>query len=272
MEDSDGTRDKIIGGDFGFQKTIVTAFGGMGSILTMICNSMAAVSSNTLTSKTHNDLTYEFFKDFSTIVVVDEFGNTGGPTFKENYFGFGVSLVTNPGVFGRIAQNLRLEHGVDEYKANDASLEDRILISKRICSLGIKTFACYVQKGPDMPEGMNHPKRYARIDGMLGCVLDEVLPKTGNIFVIVDWNNQYKGIRKVEFICESRSNTNRTVRGSMYNSKGSGACQDLLQVNDYVANAARIRLEDGLAMRSHIIGTHFRQIRRGTIFKEEDMK
>lgn len=272
MEECIGTRDKTIDGDFGFQKIIISVFGGMGPILTMICNSMAVVSSNILTSKAHNDSTYEFFKDFSTIVVVDEFGNTGGPVFKENYFGFGVSLVTNPGVFGRIAQSLRSEYGVDEYKANDASLEDRILISKRIGSLGIKTFACYVQKGPDMPEGMKLPKRYARIDGMLGCVLDEVLPKTGNIFVIVDWNNQYKGIRKVESICESRSNTNRTVQGSMYNSRGSGPCQDLLQVNDYVANAARIRLEDGLTMRSHIIGTHFRQFRSDTIFKEEDMK
>ncbi len=45
----------------------------------------------------------------------------------------------------------------------------------------------------------------------------------------------------------------------------------MLQANDYVASAARIRLEDGLSMRSEIIGTSFKQFGRNSEFRNDDM-
>ncbi len=218
-----------------------------------------------------NRYTYAEFVGYTHVVVVDEFGNTGKPCDKEHYFGFGITIVDDPVRFGKISIELRREHHTDEYKANDATVEEKIDVSKKIRGSGVRTFACYVHKGPNMPEGMMSPKKFARICGMLGCTLDEVLPKTGQIYVIVDWNNQYKSVKKVESICESRSDSLRKVSGSLHDSAGDSAYADMLQANDYVASAARIRLEGGLSMRSEIIGTSFKQFGRNIEFRNDDI-
>lgn len=207
----------------------------------------------------------------SKIIVIDEFGNTGNSMEKERRFGFGVSVVNNPESFIRISQKLREKHNTEEYKANKATIPERVDISKKIHKTGTDCYSCYINKDADMPQGFRSDKKYSRIDGMLGYTLDKTLPKKGNIFVMIDYNNQYKGRTKVESICKSRSNDNRTVRGTYFNSVGDGKFSDLIQTHDYVSNAARSNLELNEPARSTILKMKFIRATKDDEFDKNDV-
>ena len=207
-----------------------------------------------------------------TIVVVDEFGNTGPSHPQETKFGFGVSIVGDASKFKRISMDLRDFYHVSEYKASKAQMVERIEVANKIRDSGTTTKACYINKNGDHPVGMDSRDDYKRIQGMLGFTLDHVLPHKGNFFVIVDYHSQYRSSKVVEDICKRRTNASRNVMGVMKNSVGDGSASDYIQTNDFVSNAARSDIELGLDERSHILGITKIRAKGNDVFDEEDMK
>lgn len=186
-----------------------------------------------------------------TYVIIDEFGNTGDRRPHETKFGYGVSVTKHPRIFGSIAVFNRIIHNRgDELKANDTKLKNRLRVSKAISKTDVKTYAVYVDKDADLPNGWEKSKR-SRMIGVLDATLDETLPKEGTIKVVVDNNNMYPKKRLPELI-RSKSNEKRSVSGDQYDSRR-GKYHNILQTNDYVANAARSDVELGFTERSRIL-------------------
>lgn len=192
------------------------------------------------------------------IVVVDEFGNAGECKPHETKFGYGVSEVKSPYAYGRISRIHRKIHRTDEKKASKTSVPERTVVSAAIRLSGTKTTCVYVDKKEPLPEGMRGRKTAYKTRFMLDRTLDKTLPETGTTWVVVDNNNQY-GKDKVREICGHYTNKKRTVCGEEYSSKGSNRTANLLQTNDFVANAARSKLEFGKGCRARIMRTVFKK-------------
>lgn len=194
------------------------------------------------------------------ILVVDEFGNTGPSHYRETKFGYGVSDVNNVDDYVAIARKNRKIHNNDEQKAGSSQLDDRERVSKDIRKTGSKTTCVYIDKKKPMPDYMASGKKSNRIYGVLNETLEEVLPEEGLVWVVVDNNTQYGNDTKLKNFCRSYSNKKRTVYGNQYSSKGTSLPSDLLQTNDYVANAARSRTELNERERSRILKMRFVRI------------
>lgn len=210
------------------------------------------------------------------IIVVDEFGNTGPSHRGETKFGFGVSEVRHPRAYVAISHLQRKLHRTDEWKAHDASIAERTATAVMIRATGTKTSCVYVDKDGDIPKGMRERDTKRRVKGMLGYTLDDTLPKSGAVWVVVDKSNSYGNDRTVEKICKDRSNRIRHVCGGQYNSSDNSdkhkIPSSLIQTNDYVTNAARSKTESGMGFRSKVLKTRFRKADSKTMFKERDME
>lgn len=194
------------------------------------------------------------------IIVVDEFGNTGPSHYRETKFGYGVSDVNDVKRYTKISRESRKAHRNDEQKANHTSLREKLLISLKIRYTKTKTSCVYVDKNTDVPDYMASRRKSNRIYGVLNDTLEETLPKYGAVWVVVDNNTQYINDNKLKKVCKSYSDKRRTVYGNQYSSKGTSLPSDLLQTNDFVANAARSNVELGQPLRSRILKMRFVQL------------
>lgn len=197
------------------------------------------------------------FPGFDTVMIVDEFGNLGiEPKPHESKFGYAVSITKHPGRFGRVtAGNRTVCSGSDEIKASRDP--DKLNITLDIAKTRVRSFAFYVDK-KDPPSWWS---KEDRICIALGQVLDRTLPRTkGNVFVVVDGHSSYRRRCRVKPLVESKSKPGKTVKGDEFDSRQS-ECSDLLQTHDYVANAARSRIELHHPLRSIILRTRVRRFR-----------
>lgn len=197
------------------------------------------------------------------ILVVDEFGNTGPSHRSETKFGYGVSDVKDLDGYRRIARDNRNEHHNDEQKANKTSMRERILTSMKIRETGTKTSCVYIDKDAPTPAYMRYGRK-KRIYGVLNDTLDETLPEKGVVWVVIDNNTQYGSDNMIKTICRAHSNKRLTVYGNQYSSRGTSLPSDLLQTNDFVANAARTKAEVGYPLMSRILRMRFVRIGDGT--------
>lgn len=194
------------------------------------------------------------------ILVIDEFGNTGKSCYKETKFGYGVSDVDDVDNYMKIAQDNRIKYGNSEQKAKHSTMDERKLISMKIRDTKTKTSCVYIDKNKPMPEYMMSGKKPNRIYGVLNDTLEKTLPKHGVVWVVIDNNTQYVNDSRLKKECKSHSNKKRTVYGNQYSSEGRSITSNLLQTNDYVANAARSRTELNERERSRILKMRFMRI------------
>lgn len=194
------------------------------------------------------------------IIVIDEFGNTGPSRYRETKFGYGVSDVNDVKSYVKISRESRKAHKNDEQKAKSSSLWERFEIALKIRDTKTKTSCVYVDKNTDTPDYMASHRRSNRIYGVLNDTLEETLPRYGVVWVVIDNNTQYINDSKLKKVCKSYSDKRRTVYGNQYSSKGTSLPSDLLQTNDFVANAARSNVELGQPLRSRILKMRFVQL------------
>lgn len=191
------------------------------------------------------------------ILVIDEFGNTGPSHRRETKFGYGVSDVNDVKRYTRISRESRKAHGNDEQKAKSSSLWERFEIALKIRDTKTKTSCVYVDKNTSMPDYMKSELKPRRIYGVLNDTLEETLPRYGVVWVVIDNNTQYVNKTKLKKACSSHSNKKRTVYGNQYSSEGTSLPSDLLQTNDFVANAARTEVELKQPLMSRILKMRF---------------
>lgn len=204
------------------------------------------------------------FAGFDTVLVVDEFGNPGPSQKSERKFGYALSVTSSPDVFGMITDDNRWDSPIDdrwgspvEKKARDDK-DSRMKIVRRISSKGVQTYAYYVDKD-DPPTGWEGKDRRHRMLDVLDYSIDRTLDETrGDVYVVVDQHNAYKGFLKP--MIRSKSTGMRMVDGDKFDSNA-GPCSDLLQTHDYVANAVRADVELGDDSRTRVLGTKIRRIR-----------
>lgn len=199
----------------------------------------------------------ERFRDYQTVVIIDEFGNSAElPVDHETVFGYALSVTEHPDAVGSLTAWNRIVYG-GEHKATDDPIEAREEMAKKIAKLRVKTYAFYVDKYQP-PKGWSGPARSKVVLRVLDYSLDQVLPKTrGNVFVIVDHHTAYKG--KLKVLIESKSDDNRIVSGDQFNSS-EGPYSDLLQTHDYVSNSARSATELHEPTRAEILKMKVKRI------------
>ena len=202
------------------------------------------------------------FAGFDTVMVIDEFGNTGVESKRsERKFGYAVSLTDRPDDFGRVTEMNRILHS-GEWKSTDDSIEERVRKTRGIARLGVQTFAYYVDKNHP-PKGWNGEDRGKVMRSILDYSITSSLPETkGNVLVVVDHHNAYKG--KIKPLIESKSTPWKNVEGDHFRSDR-GTYADLLQTQDYVANAARGKLEIGDSKRTKILKMRIHKIQGGDL-------
>lgn len=198
----------------------------------------------------------------TTVIIIDEFGDLGAPRKKHRYFGYAVSKTKNPIKFAGITIGNRKKHTNREFKAHDDDAEGRKKILTDVRKERVVTNAYYVDKTRP-PRGWK--KGDNQSDNMLLLitkVLDDSVPPTGNVKVIVDNHNAYR--KEVTKHINKMSTDKRTVTGDEYNSK-SGPYSDLLQTHDYVAYAAGNYLEYDDPSLSDILNMKFRKYQGGDL-------
>ena len=94
------------------------------------------------------------------------------------------------------------------------------------------------------------------------CITSSLPETKGNVFVVVDHHNAYKG--KIKPLIESKSTPWKVVEGDHFHSD-KGTFADLLQTQDYVANAARGKLEIGDSKRTEILKMRIHKIQGGNL-------
>lgn len=205
------------------------------------------------------------FRGYDTVMVVDEFGNVGkDPKRSETKFGFSVSVTERPEDFGRVTEMNRILHKT-EWKASDDTQDERVRKTRGIARIGTKTFAYYVDKNHPPAEWLDDDRRKV-MRGMLNYTIDSTLPEThGDVLIVVDHHTTYKG--RVRPMIESKSTPWRIVEGDEYKSH-QGPYSDLLQTHDYVANAARSKIEIGESTRADILRMRVHKIRGGEFHVE----
>ena len=197
------------------------------------------------------------FPGFDTVMIVDEFGNLGvEPKPHESKFGYVVSITKHPGRFGRVTDCNR-SAGSESNEIKASGDPNKLSVTLHIAKTPVRSFAFYVDKN-DPPSWWS---RNDRVCTALSQALDRTLPRTkGNVFVVVDGHTSYKRRCKVKPLVESKSKPGKTVKGDEFDSRQS-ECSDLLQTHDYVANAARSRIELHHPLRSIILKTRVRRFR-----------
>ncbi len=95
---------------------------------------------------------------------------------------------------------------------------------------------------------------------MLNDTLDEVLPENGAVWILIDNHSQYGSNKQVKELCRKFSDSNRIVYGSMYKSEGKTLPSNFLQMNDYVANAARSKVERKDGTIAKILRMRFKRV------------
>ena len=225
----------------------------------------------------------EFIKEWNEasprdrhIIVVDEFGNTGKKHLKETKFGYGVSEVRHPNAYLGISKTMRKLHATDkreadEWKAEESPQPERVLAAAAIRLTGTRTAAVYVDKD-HLPADATQRNKGRVMRGMFGRTIDETIPDSGIVWIVVDDNDQYGNRKAVEKICRERSTRSRIVEGSVYDSEGSSSPSGLIQTNDFSTNAARSKLELGKQLRSRILATRFKRLGEADGFKPSDME
>lgn len=201
------------------------------------------------------------FAGFDTVMVVDEFGNIGkDPKRSETTFGYAVSVTEQPDLFGAITDDNRWRSSKEKKARNDA--DNRNKITSRIAGKGVRTYAYYVDKN-DPPKEWSEDDRRDLMLRILSYSVDETLPETrGNVYVVVDHHNSYKG--SVRPMIQKKSRPWKVVDGDKYDSY-EGECADILQTHDYVASAARANVELGDAHRSKKLRMKIHKIRNGDL-------
>ncbi len=190
------------------------------------------------------------FAKYKTMMIIDEFGNTGPSHPHERKFGYAVSVTDKPDRFGRITDENRNRYSKEIKARDDRDNQDKI--TREISKQGVKTYAYYVDK-KNPPEGWDNKDRSKVMIGMLDYSINHTLPNTkGNVMVVVDNHNAYKG--SVRPLVESKSRVGRNVYGDEYDSH-TGMYSEQLQTHDYVTNAARGCVELGDPSRTKILGT-----------------
>ena len=186
---------------------------------------------------------------YSTMVVADEFGNSGElPSPHEEYFGYGMVLVEDPSAFGDITER----HRSAEVKARDLDMDDLIDVSCRMASEGIPSFGYIVEKSSP-PKGWSEAKRRDRMSDVLDYALDDILLRTeGNVYVVVDRHTSYGD--KLTGRIVAHSGSGRFVDGDQYDSHR-GQFPRELQTVDHVSHAIRGRYQLGDPTRTDIMGT-----------------
>lgn len=212
-----------------------------------------------------------------TYIVIDDFGNVSPYSRKEPTFGYAYSVTDDPKEMARLAVDNRRRAGKKvEAKANEDGLWNRVRMSLAIRSLGIRTGAAYVDKrcpphGWDVEKNDHESKKQYRVRkgrvrrGILEYVIDEALNGTGScgVMIIVD---EHDAVHNVGELCRSKSTDDRKVDGGSFSSSNS-RYRDLLQTQDYVANAAGSATK-GYPLRARSMRMRVHRIRRHERIKE----
>ena len=202
------------------------------------------------------------FARYGTVMVLDEFGNVGLlPSRSEKYFGYGVSVTKNPEAFAAVTADNRFHHE-GEWKARDDTVEKRARISRCIASTETDTYGYFIDKR-NPPEEWYADDRAELMTRIMEYSVRSTLPETkGDVLVVVDGHKAY-GDRAKQVIERTDSPWKR-VTGDQFSS-ADGEYSDLLQTQDYVANAVRSHLEVGDPTRTTILKTRMHQIENGEI-------
>ena len=156
---------------------------------------------------------------FDKIIIVDELGDMGVNyvSQKYRYFGYNVTVVSDIEIFGNATDPARPLG--KEVKAKDDPKIDET--TDYMVGKFEKSRTYYIDKAFP-PEGWrDFPHERARVAiGFLGGTLNDMLPKKGNILVIVDSHNSYgRGINQL--LRTYNSVEDRRIVGNAFNSSNS---------------------------------------------------
>ena len=207
-----------------------------------------------------------------TYIVIDDFGSVSPYHHRERCFGYAYAITTNPEDLEELARDNRKRHDTDsEVKAtDDRGLWNRVRMTIAIRNLGVPTGAVYVDKKrppqgwdtdkrPDESKKM-YNRRLARVrKGVLDYAIDRALEGTQSygVMVVVD---EHSSLKHVGELCRSKTTRGRVVDGNTFSSSDSDF-KDLLQAQDYVANAAGSATK-GFPLRAHAMRMKIHRLRR----------
>lgn len=203
------------------------------------------------------------FAKYSTLMVVDEFGNIGQTPHKgEEFFGYGVTVTRDPEAFASATDDNRFYHS-GEWKARDDTISNRTKITRRIAGTNPKTYGYYIDKR-NPPKEWSEEDREELMTRIMRYSVKSTLPETGkgDVYVVVDNHRAYHSNTRETI--ESTSTPWKRVTGDQFNS-GEGEFADVLQSHDYVANAIRSYLLLGDDTRIKILKTRIHEIEDGEI-------
>lgn len=167
-------------------------------------------------------------------------------------------------------ENRRYTGKASEAKASDDGLWNRVRMTLAIRRAGLMTGAVYVDKtrpplGWDIvkrPDESNRQfsRRKGRMrGGVLEYAIDTALKSTDayGVMIVVD---EHSALRNVGEMCRSRTTDAQRVDGNAFSSSNS-RFRDLLQTQDYVANAAGSATR-GYPLRARFLGMRIHRLRR----------